>query len=73
MVSPLLDVLFSAPLELNFRYSQELLGSNFFGINPKLETQISLDDYKKIPTLYDIAQQLDLSDAYNYIEKYFLS
>ncbi|OOB77902.1 MAG: hypothetical protein BEN19_00270 [Epulopiscium sp. Nuni2H_MBin003] len=72
MISPLIDILLSAPLAVNDEYSKELLGNNYFKINPQLETLVKIDSYKKIPLLIEVAKNLDLSTTYRYIETYYL-
>ncbi len=69
--SPLVSVLLNdTPLE--DMYCRELLGSNYFRINPILRYNISLDDYKKVPMLKSAVDELDLSDTFNFIEQHFL-
>ncbi|MGL5675263.1 MAG: patatin-like phospholipase family protein [Cellulosilyticaceae bacterium] len=70
---PLNTILMDAPEPLDTKLSKELMGSNFFRLNPLLDNAIALDDYKKVPYLQKLADTLDLSDTYRYIERYFLS
>lgn len=69
--SPLVSVLLNdTPLE--DMYCRELLGPNYFRINPVLRYNISLDDYEKVPLLKTAVDELDLSDTFNFIEQHFL-
>lgn len=70
---PLRTILESAPSPLDTRISKELMGPNFFRLDPLLQQSIALDDYKKVPYLRDLADTVDLSEAYRYIDRYFFN
>lgn len=69
---PLVSVLLLNDIPLSDLYCRELIGVNYHRINPILNHEIPLDDYKKVPLLKESVDNLDLSDAYSYIENYFL-
>ncbi|ONI43655.1 hypothetical protein AN641_09485 [Candidatus Epulonipiscioides gigas] len=69
---PLISILQYAEEEIAVTLSEDLLDFNFCRINPKLEKHVSLDDYKAVDYFYDVANKLDLSDAYRYIENIYL-
>lgn len=71
--TPLLSVLLNANLPIENRYSYELLKNNYYRLNPNLNEPIALDDYKKVDYLKEVADQLDLSDVFRYIEHYYLN
>lgn len=70
---PLIEILLNDTTSLEVFYAKQLIKHNFFRINPKLDTLLELDDYKKIPLLKEIADQINLDDAYAFIDKYFLN
>lgn len=67
LVSILLD---NTPLE--DLYCRELIGSNYFRIDPILKYKIPLDDYSKVPLLKNAVDNLDLSEPFKFIENHFL-
>lgn len=70
---PLNSILFDAPSELDTRYSEELLGANFFRLNPHLDRYVALDDYKQVPYLQQLADEVDLKETFNYISRHFFN
>ncbi len=70
---PLNSILFDATSTLDNRYSEELLGKNFFRLNPNLDRYVALDDYKQVPYLQQLASETYLGDTFNYIERHFLN
>lgn len=70
--TPLLSILLSGNTPIENRYSYELLKQNYFRLNPDLDKPVPLDDYKKVPYLKEVADQVDLSDVFRYIERYYL-
>lgn len=72
MQLPLVSILLMNDIPLADMYCRELIGTNYYRINPILNNEIPLDDYKMVNYLKDYADKLDLSDYFNYIEKYFL-
>lgn len=69
--TPLVSILLNEnPLE--DLYCRELMGSNYFRINPILKYKIPLDDYSKVPLLKDAVDNLDLSETFKFIEDHFL-
>lgn len=71
--TPLLSVLLGATTPVENRYSYELLKQNYFRLNPNLDEPIPLDAYKKVPYLKELADQVDLSNVFRYIERYYLN
>lgn len=71
--SPIASVLLDDTSSLADKYCKELLGNNYFRINPVLGNQIELDDYKKVNYLIDIADKYNLDSADSFIKKHFLS
>lgn len=72
MQLPLVSILLMNDIPLSDMYCRELIGTNYYRINPILNNEIPLDDYKMVNYLKDYADKLDLSDYFDYIEKYFL-
>ncbi len=70
--NPLFTVLFGAQSPLDTKMCYELLGARFMRINPILDEDIALDDYKKVDYLKGLADAFDLEPTYRYIERYFL-
>ncbi|GAA0069048.1 patatin-like phospholipase family protein [Clostridium sardiniense] len=69
---PLVSILLNDTIPLEDMYCTELLKNNFFRINPILDNEIEMDDYKKVNEMKKLASSLDLTKAYKYIENYFL-
>lgn len=69
---PLLSILMSTSQPLDNFYAKEILGSNFFRLNPLLEKPIALDNYKEVPYLKQLADEINLDPIINFIEDYFL-
>lgn len=69
--TPIVSILLS-DTTLAHLYCEELLGNNYYRINPILRYDISLDDYEKVPLLKNAVDDLDLSDAYKYINNFYL-
>ncbi|MEG1255743.1 patatin-like phospholipase family protein [Clostridium sp.] len=71
VTTPLVSILLNdTPLE--DLYCKELLGYNYFRINPILRYKISLDDYEKVPLIKNAVDELDLTETFKFIETYFL-
>ncbi len=68
---PLVSILLMNDIPLADMYCQELIGMNYHRINPILNHEVPIDDYKKVPFLKTAVDNLDLSDCYRYIENYF--
>lgn len=69
--TPLVSILLNdTPLE--DLYCKELLGCNYFRIDPILKYKIPLDDYSKVPLLKNAVDNLDLSETFKFIEDHFL-
>jgi patatin-like phospholipase/acyl hydrolase len=69
--TPLVSILLNdTPLE--DLYCKELLGCNYFRIDPILKHKIPLDDYSKVPLLKNAVDNLDLSETFKFIEDHFL-
>ena len=73
MKKPLVSILLNDTIPLEDMYCKELLKDNFFRINPILENEIEMDDYKKVNDLKNLGSLLDLTDPYKYIENNFLN
>ena len=69
---PLISILLMNDIPLSDMYCEELIGRNFHRINPILNHEIPMDDYRKVLLLKDTVDKLDLTTSYRYIEKYFL-
>lgn len=69
---PLISILLMNDIPLSDMYCRELIGPNYHRINPILNYEIPLDDYKMVPFLKNTAGNLDLSESFKYIEDYFL-
>lgn len=72
MKLPLVSILLLSNVPLADMYCKELIGLNYHRINPILNHEIPLDDYKKVPFLKNSVDKLDLTNTYKYIESHFL-
>lgn len=70
--TPLLSILLNSNTPTENRYSYELLKSNYYRLNPTLDKPVPLDDYKQIPYLKQLADEMDLSDVFKYIKYHYL-
>ena len=68
---PILDILTDGVVESDTFFSSQLLQDRYFRLNPRLFEQIKLDDYEKIPTLIDLANQVDLAQASSFVKTYW--
>lgn len=68
----LLDIILDRKNDLENIYCMELLKQNYHRVNPVIRSQIQLDDYKRVSDLKIVANNFDLSKAYNFIEKVYL-
>lgn len=69
---PLISILLMNDIPLSDMYCQELIGINYHRINAIFNHEIPLDAYKMVPMIKDVADNLDLSECYSYIENHFL-
>ncbi|MGL4362472.1 MAG: patatin-like phospholipase family protein [Cellulosilyticaceae bacterium] len=51
---------------------KELIGPNFFNLNEQFDYPVRIDSYKDIPELIEIANKVDLTSTYRYIERFYL-
>ncbi|MEG2017791.1 MAG: patatin-like phospholipase family protein [Clostridium sp.] len=72
MQLPLVSILLMNDVPLADMYCRELIGRNYYRINPILNNEILLDDYKQVTYLKETVDTLDLSHCYRYIKNYFL-
>ena len=69
---PLISVLLNDDAALEDLYCSELLGDNYFRINPILLEDIEIDDYTKVPLLKLTADNYDYEKVNNFIREKFL-
>ena len=66
---PLLNVLFDGVVEADAIMSGHLVRPRYWRLNPPLERQTALDEWKSIPELIKTAENFDLRPAFEWIEK----
>ncbi len=69
--SPILTILLEGSSLVEDIYCKELFMQNYFRLNPIIPDHIEMDDYKKVTLLKNIADSIDLTDLYKYIENIF--
>lgn len=69
----ILDVVLERKTDLEHLYCTELLGKNYFRINPILKSSIKLDNFKRVNDLKSTADSVNLDSCYEYIRNYFLN
>ena len=69
--SPILTILLEGSSLVEDIYCKELFMQNYFRLNPIIPDHIEMDDYKKVSLLKNIADSLDLTELYNYIDNIF--
>lgn len=70
---PLLSILLNDSIKLEDLYCSQLLGKNYFRLNPLLVDDVEIDDYKKVNLLKDCANNYDLEKANLFIKNNFLN
>jgi patatin-like phospholipase/acyl hydrolase len=68
----LLSIMFEGPSGIADYECAQILGSRYHRVNPVLSEPIGLDAIDRIPTLEQIAEQVDLADTQRWIEHYML-
>ncbi|WP_018249613.1 patatin-like phospholipase family protein [Orenia marismortui] len=69
---PLLEILLDGATEVDVYFLSQLLGDNYFRLNPTLVNHIDLDDYEKVPDLIELAEKEDLTPVINWIKENWL-
>ena len=69
--SPILTILLEGSSLVEDIYCKELFMQNYYRLNPIISEHIEMDDYKKVNLLKNIADSIDLTDVYKYIENIF--
>ncbi|MEG1871071.1 MAG: patatin-like phospholipase family protein [Peptostreptococcaceae bacterium] len=69
--SPILSILLEGSSLVEDIYCKELFRQNYYRLNPNLPKYIEIDDYKQVDLLKEIADSLDLTDLYKYIDDIF--
>ncbi|MHB1651529.1 MAG: patatin-like phospholipase family protein [Desulfitobacteriaceae bacterium] len=69
---PILSILFDGVVEADAYYGAQLLREQYFRLNPLLPQPMALDDYRKIPELINIAEKVDLTAVFTWIEQNWL-
>ncbi|HMP28290.1 MAG TPA: patatin-like phospholipase family protein [Saprospiraceae bacterium] len=64
----IINMIFDADQEVVARNTYQILGDNFWRIQPVLETQIELDDTSKYEELIKIADKFDLTHTFEWLE-----
>ncbi|MGL5380840.1 patatin-like phospholipase family protein [Clostridium sp.] len=72
MHSPLVSLLMDGMCDLEDIYCREFLKSNYFRINPPVSKFIEMDNYKFVPYLKALAENVDLTPTCSFIENIFL-
>ncbi|MCY6369250.1 patatin-like phospholipase family protein [Clostridium ganghwense] len=65
----LIGLLFDCQTQANIYYSSNLLGNQYFRINPKLPYPIILDDYKEVPYLRCLAENYSLESTIEWLQQ----
>lgn len=65
----IITMLFDADQEVTSRNTYQILGDNFWRIQPILNEQVDLDDVSKYDNLVKIANDFDLTHTFEWLEK----
>ncbi|GBF34467.1 patatin-like protein [Desulfocucumis palustris] len=65
---PLLSLMFDGLVEVDAKFSSQLLGPRYYRVNPLLPKPIPLDDYQGIAELKSLAGDMDISPLVHWIE-----
>ncbi len=66
---PLISLMFDGLVEVDARFSSQLLGERYCRLNPMLPESVGLDEYGKIPEMAALAVDYDLKPVVNWIEQ----
>lgn len=69
---PIVSILLNDTSNLENLYCKELINNNFYRINPIIFEDIEMDDYKKVPTLKEVADNYNLDKANKFIREIYL-
>lgn len=73
MKSPFLSLVMDGSSYLEDIYCKEFLKNNYFRINPKIPKFIEIDQPQFVPYLKNLANDIDLTETYSFIENIFLN
>lgn len=65
---PLLSIMFDGGVATDVLYTAQLLGSRYYRLNVQLPRDVSLDDYRKIPFLVQLAREFDIDSAAGWVK-----
>lgn len=68
---PLFSVLTDGDVASDMFVTRNLLNNRYLRVSPELHERIHLDDYTKIPKLTKIAEQFNLTQAFEFVRKYW--
>ena len=68
---PLLEILTEGNKKNTTNISKKLLGNQYLRLNPKLEENIGLDNYKQVPKLIKLARNYNLDPTLNWLQKHW--
>jgi uncharacterized protein len=71
-VEPLLDVIFDGVSQVDATLTSMFLKDNYFRLNPPLNAPVQLDDVKKLPELFRIGEDANLTETINFIGTRYL-
>ena len=69
--SPLLTILLEGSSLVEDMYCRELFMQNYYRLNPNIPDHIEMDDYRQVNKLKEIADSVDLTDIFKYIDNIF--
>ena len=69
---PIIDIMISGGVDVVDYQAAHLLGPRYLRLNPRLDTNIPLDDVNAVPQLVAEAQRLDLGPALDWLRRQFL-
>lgn len=69
-LSCIIDMLFDAEQEVVSQNAYQILGDNFWRIQPVLDETIELDDASKYDRLLEIANNFDLTNTFKWLENF---
>lgn len=68
---PLFTLMFDGSLKTDTCLCKKLLGNRYHRLNPEIDRQIGIDNYRDIPFLERHAETINLTDSFKWLSKYW--
>lgn len=69
---PLLSLMLDGAIEADTSFSSQFLGDRYFRLNPELDKNVQMDDYKMMDYLFELGSTCNLDSCYEWIERNWL-